>query len=326
MLNNNSDNELQPCRLEQENETNASCEADNRDHHHHHHGHGHHHLSAEPSREELHRLRQVFGLTVLYLVAELVGGYLSGSLALLADGFHMFADAAGIGIALLAQSYLHRPAPAYRTFGYQRLEVLAALLNALSLLAMSAFILWESVERFQHPLAVQSSLMLPIAVGGFLINLVSLKLLHGGHHHNLNVKGAYLHVMSDLMGSLAAIVAGILIACFHWYLADPILSAGIAILIVVNAIGLLKDAINILLEGCPSHIDIDEVRSAMLAFDEILEVHHLHVWTINLQRIVLTAHLVVTPESFGGELINKVQRELKQTFGLSHVTLQIETS
>jgi cobalt-zinc-cadmium efflux system protein len=293
-------------------------------HHDHGHSHSHHRLSLEPTQDELRQLKIVFALTLLYLLIELGGAWVSGSLALLADGFHMLADAAGIGISLGAQWALHRPAPRGHTFGYQRLEVLAAFMNALGLLAMSVFILWESVQRLQHPMAIHATVMFPIAVGGFLINLISLKLLHAGHNHNLNVKGAYLHVFSDLLGSVGAMLAGALIFLFGWTWADPALSMLIGILICINAIGLLKEAGNILLEGCPAQIDILELRSAMLAFPEIHEVHHLHVWNINSQNIVLTAHLVVDTHAFGGELLNRVQRELKQSFGLSHVTLQLE--
>ena len=290
------------------------------------HSHAHQCLTTEPTRDELRQLKMVFGLTMLYLFIEIGGAYVSGSLALLADGFHMFADAAGIGISLGAQWALHRPAPKGHTFGYQRLEVLAAFMNALGLLAMGLFIIWESVQRLQSPMTVHADVMLPIAIGGFLINLLSLKLLHAGHNHNLNVKGAYLHVFSDLLGSVGAIVAGIIIYFLHWNWADPALSVVIGILICINSIDLLKEAGNILLEGCPASIDIIELRRAMLAFPEIHEIHHLHVWNINSQNIVLTAHLVVDSQAFGGELLNRVQGELKQNFGLSHVTLQLEAN
>jgi cobalt-zinc-cadmium efflux system protein len=277
------------------------------------------------SKRSMRALRRVFVLTCLYLVLEVVGGWLSGSLALLADGFHMFADAGAIGISLFAQWYVHRPAPVYRTFGYQRMEVIAAFVNALGLIAMAVFILLESVERFRHPVSVQANLMLPIAIGGLLINIFSLRLLHADHQHNLNVKGAYLHVLSDLLGSLGAIAAGLFVWLFHWDIADAVLSGLIAALILGNAAGLLRDAANILLEGCPPHISIDAIRAAILDFDGVREVHHLHVWSINLQRIVLTAHLVVIPDAFGGEMLTRARDTLKHRFGLSHVTLQLET-
>jgi cobalt-zinc-cadmium efflux system protein len=292
---------------------------------HHGHSHSHHHLTSVPNRQELGRLKWVFILTLLYLFIEIAGAWLSGSLALLADGFHMFADAAGIGISLTAQWISHRPAPKSHTFGYQRLEILAAYLNALGLLVMSLFILWESVERFQAPTTIHTNVMLPVAIGGFLINLLSLKLLHAGHQHNLNVKGAYLHVFGDLLGSVGAIVAGILIYYFHCNWVDPLLGIVIGALISFSAIGLLRESGNILVEGCPSSIDIIQLKKAILAFEEVKEIHHLHVWNINSQNIVLTAHLVVVQEGFSGEMLNRVQSELKQSFGLSHVTLQLES-
>jgi cobalt-zinc-cadmium efflux system protein len=306
------------------------------EHHHDHHGHAHHHgghahfveiPENHPtllSQRHFRALRWVFWLTFLYLIVEVVGGLLSGSLALLADGFHMFGDAGAIGISLFAQWYSHKPAPEHRTFGYQRLEILAALFNAVSLIAMGVFILLESYTRFQSPVPIHADMMVLIAFGGLIVNIVSAKLLHGDHQHNLNIKGAYLHVLGDLLGSIGAIAAGVLIWLFHWAAADPIISAIIALLITYSAFGLLKEAVNVLLEGCPSHIDIEEIRAVMLHFEGVRNVHHLHVWNINLQRIVLTAHLEVTPDAFSGDILNTVQNALKHQFGLSHVTLQLE--
>lgn len=303
--------------------------------HHHHHGHSHHghhhHGLGNPdehptvlSQRHFKMLRWVFGLTFLYLIVEVWGGLVSGSLALLADGFHMFGDAGAIGISLFAQWYSHRPAPAYRTFGYQRIEIIVAFINALSLIGMGVFILIESYERFQNPVSIQAPLMMGIATGGLIINIISASLLHGDHQHNLNVKGAYLHVLGDLLGSVGAIIAGVCIWLFHWTIADPIISGVIALLIINSAVGLLKDALNVLLEGCPSHIHIEDIQTMLLQFDGVQAVHHLHVWNINLQRIVLTAHLEVTEDAFSGETLTIVQNALKDQFGLSHVTLQLE--
>lgn len=269
-------------------------------------------------------LRRVFALTFIYLIVEVAGGLISGSLALLADGFHMFADATGIGLSLFAAWLSHRPAPAHRTFGYQRVEILAAFFNALLLLGMGGFILYESYERFQSPEPIQANLMLVIAVGGLIINIISAKLLHHDHQHNLNIKGAYLHVLGDLMGSVGAIAAGLCILFLDWRWADPVISGLISILILFSSIGLLREAVNILLEGCPSHIDISDIRNSILEFQGIQDIHNLHVWNINMQRAVLTAHLEVTPEAFSGETLTQVQNALKDKYGLSHVTLQLE--
>lgn len=296
-------------------------------HHHHDHGHDHgeeHHVSLILSQQHFRVLRWVFALTFFYLIVEVVGGLISGSLALLADGFHMFADATGIGLSLFAAWLSHRPAPAQRTFGYQRVEILAAFFNALLLLGMGVFILYESYERFHSPEPIQANLMLVIAIGGLIINIIAAKLLHQDHEHNLNIKGAYLHVLGDLLGSVGAIVAGLCILFFGWYWADPIISSLISLLILFSAAGLLREAVNILLEGCPSHIDITEIRQAILEFPGIQDIHNLHVWNINMQRAVLTAHLEVSPDAFTGETLSLVQNALKEKYGLSHVTIQME--
>lgn len=271
-------------------------------------------------------LRWVFVLTSLYLVVEVVGGILSGSLALLADGFHMFADSAAIGLSLFAAWLSHRPAPAHRTFGYQRVEIIAAFVNALSLIAMGVFILWESYERFASPEPIRANMMMIVAFGGLIVNIIAAKLLHADHEHNLNIKGAYLHVLGDLLGSIGALAAGGLIWAFGWVWADPVISCLIALLIIYSAMGLLKESVNVLLEGCPSHIDIEEIRAEMLAFEGVSAIHNLHVWNINLQQALLTAHIEVTPDAYNGEILNRVQKALKEKFGLSHVTLQLEVA
>jgi cobalt-zinc-cadmium efflux system protein len=266
----------------------------------------------------------VFALTATYLAVEIIGGLMTGSLALLADGFHMFADAAAIGISLFAQWLSHRPASKHKTFGFQRVEIMAAFFNALLLLAMGLGILYESYERFQTPIHIRADLMLLIAVGGLLVNIISAVLLHADHQHNLNIKGAYLHVLGDLLGSAGAILAGLSVLFFGWTPADSLISMFIALLVIRSAVSLLWEAARILLEGCPSHLNIEEIRREILNCNGIQAVHHLHVWNINMQRTVLTAHLEVTPEAFSGETLSRVQQTLKSRFGLSHVTLQLE--
>jgi len=283
-------------------------------------------LTLELSARHFKVLQWVFGLTCVYLVIEVAGGLISGSLALLADGFHMFADAAGIGLSLFAAWLAHRPAPAQHTFGYQRVEILAAFFNALFLLGMSGYILYESYERFQSPEPVQAGIMMPIAIGGLLVNLVAAKLLHADHEHNLNIKGAYLHVLGDLLGSLGAIAASVCILLWGWQWADPLISGLVSLLILYSAVNLMKEAINVLLEGCPSHIDIEEIRQEILNFEGVVNIHNLHVWNINLQQALLTAHLEVSPEAYTGETLNQVQLTLREKFGLSRVTIQMELS
>lgn len=292
-------------------------------HHHDHHG-GHQHFSLMLSERHFKVLRWVFVLTFLYLMVEVVGGVVSGSLALLADGFHMFADSAAIGLSLFAAWLSHRPAPVHRTFGYQRVEILAAFVNALLLVGMGLFILWESYERFNQPEPIQAGLMMMVAFGGLVVNMISAKLLHADHEHNLNIKGAYLHVLGDLMGSIGALGAGGLIWAFGWTWADPAISCLIAVLIIFSAFGLLRDSVNVLLEGCPAHIDIEEIRAEMLSFEGVRAIHNLHVWNINMQQALLTAHLEVVPHAYSGQTLNAVQVALKEKFGLAHVTLQLE--
>jgi cobalt-zinc-cadmium efflux system protein len=293
--------------------------------HAHHHDHGHH-FTLELSARHFKVLQLVFGLTCIYLVIEVAGGILSGSLALLADGFHMFADAAGIGLSLFAAWLAHRPAPPQRTFGYQRVEILAAFFNALFLIGMSIYIMVESYARFQNPEPIHARLMLPIAIGGLLVNIVAAKLLHADHEHNLNIKGAYLHVLGDLLGSLGAVAASVCILLWNWRWADPLISMLVSALILYSAFSLLKEAMNVLLEGCPSHIDIEEIRQEILNFEGVRNIHNLHVWNINMQQALLAAHLEVTPEAFTGETLNQVQVTLREEFGLSRVTLQMEVS
>lgn len=291
-------------------------------HHHHHHGHHHHHDGAHHHHFRV--LKWVFGLTFFYLLVEVFGGWWTGSLALLADGFHMFADSTAIGLSLLAAWFAHRPASSQQTFGYQRAEIMAAFFNGLILVVMGFFIQVESFERLMNPAPVKAGVMTLIAAGGFVINLIAAWLLHKEHEHNLNIKGAYLHVLGDLLGSVGAMLAGILIMFFNVTWADPAISTVISFLIMYSAIILLRDAVNVLLEGCPEHINVEDIRNEMLQFEGIRAVHHLHVWNINLQRTLLTAHLEVHPEAYSGETLNAVQNMLKEKFHLSHVTLQME--
>jgi cobalt-zinc-cadmium efflux system protein len=301
-------------------------------HHHHHHDHGHHHhhdhdhLTAALSRGHIQKLKWVFVLTVGYMLVEFAGGWFSHSLALMADAAHMFADSTAIGLSLFAAWFSLKPASRQKTFGYQRAEILAALFNAILLTLLALTILYEGYERFNNPLAVDAGLMLKVAIGGFLVNIAAAYILHAESHTNLNIKGAYLHVLGDLMGSVGAIAASLLMIYGGYYWADPLISILIALLVLFSAFQLLKEAINILLEGCPSHISVSEIREAILNFEGIQAVHHLHVWNINTQRIVLTAHLVVTPASFSGDTLTIIQEALKEKFGLSHVTLQLELS
>ena len=315
------------------------------DHQHDHHGHSHDHDHAGHahghdhgglgghhhgidrltlSSEHVQKLRNVLILTFIYMIVEFIGGWYSNSLALTADAAHMLGDATAIGLSLFAAWFCILPSSHQKTFGYQRAEVLAAFFNSIFLIVLAGWICYESYERFQDPGTINADLMWKVALGGFLVNLLAAKILHSDAHTNMNVKGAYLHVLGDLLGSAGAILAAVLIILFGWKWADPLISVIIALLIIKSGWDLLRDATNILLEGSPRHLDVREIERAMLAFSNVTAVHNLHVWNIDSQNIVLSAHLVVHKEAYTGETMNKVQMALKEEFGLSHVTLQLE--
>jgi len=294
------------------------------DHHHEHHvcGHGHsHHAGAQQKQLVL-----VFCLTLGYLVIQYTGSVLSNSLALLADSGHMLGDTISIGIALLASRLTTLRGNAYQTFGYARLEILAALVNGLLLGAVAIGIWFEAVERFTDgiPSHVEPGLMLPFALGGLVINLVAAWILHRNPSGNLNLKGAYLHVISDLMGSIAALLAGVLMLTLGWTWADSALSMLIAILVGNSSFHLVKDAANVLMEGVPSHLKLTEVHDTLVAMPNVKGVHNLHVWRINSEQTVLSAHVLVAAQAFKAEVLTDIQTLLTEKFHFNHMTLQLE--
>lgn len=289
------------------------------------HGHGRHPHAHGPGPDIQRRLWIVLALVVLYMGAELAGGILSGSLALLADAGHMFSDAGSLGLALFAMWFAARPAPPARTYGYHRAEILAALAHGGTLVAVAIFVFVEAWERFRDPPAVEGGLLMAIALGGLVINLAGLWILHGGRDQNLNVKGAWLHVLTDALGSLQAIVAGALILAFGWNLADPIASVLIGVLVAYSAWRLTREAVAVLMEGVPGHLDIDEVRGAMLRVEGVAGVHDLHVWTITSGFVALSAHVVPAESAPGGAgVLGRLTHELEHRFGIGHTTIQIE--
>lgn len=288
------------------------------------HSHGAHreHTTAENRR----RLVLVLLLTGVYLVAEIVGGIITNSLALLSDAGHMLTDVGALGLALVALWFTLRPATPQKTYGYHRLEILAALVNGILLLAISVFIIVEAVGRLRHPPEVRGVGLLVIASGGLIINLVGAYILHRGHAHSLNVRAAFYHVLGDALGSLGAVVAGILILTKRWYIADPILAIGITVLILISAVALLREAIDILLEATPRHIDVDDVRNALLRAPGVIGVHDLHIWTITSGMYALSCHVVVYPEEFTIAKLEEIRHLLHDRCDIPHQTIQIETS
>jgi cobalt-zinc-cadmium efflux system protein len=286
------------------------------------HNHAHH---APGSARGRRALTITLALVSLYMVAELIGGWLSNSLALLADAGHMFGDAAALALALFAIWMAQKPATAKRTFGYYRAEILAALVNGAALLAIAAFIVVEAWERFRQPADVRAPLMIAIAAGGLVINLIGLWVLSSGRSASLNLRGAWLHVLSDALGSIQAVVAGLLILWLGWTWVDPLASVLIAVLVAFSAWSLLRESVAVLMEGTPAHIDAAEVRQALRDHPRVCSVHDLHIWTITSGLDSLSVHVVVEVNP-PPALLAELQQLLADRFGLEHVTIQLEPS
>ena len=284
----------------------------------------HSHTSAAGANRG--RLAVVFAVTLVVFVVELAGGFLANSLALLADAGHMFTDVAGIGLALGAIWFAGRPATGDRTFGYLRLEILAAVINAVLLFGVAAFVLVEAWRRLSEPPAIASGLMLGVALLGLAANAVSLFLLRDAQRESLNMRGAYLEVMGDLAGSAAVIVAALVIAATGWTAADAIASAVIGLLIIPRTWRLLRDAVDVLLEATPKGIDLDLVRSHILDAPGVADVHDLHAWTITSGMNVVSAHVVLRDGAEPPAVLDHLCRCLSGDFDIEHSTFQLETA
>ncbi|MDP9390093.1 MAG: cation diffusion facilitator family transporter [Actinomycetota bacterium] len=289
---------------------------------------GHGHGSGTATAGQRRRLAVVLGLTLAVLVAEVVGAAVTGSLALLADAGHMATDAAGIALALGAVTLAQRPAVGRRTFGWQRLEILAAVANGLLLLGVAGYVGVQAVRRIGAPPEIDSTPMLAVAVLGLGVNLVALAVLHRGRTTSLNVRGAYLEVLADALGSVAVVVAALVLAATGWTPADTIASVLIACLVLPRAWHLLREALDVLLEAAPRGVDLAEVRSHILQVDGVLGVHDLHAWTITSGLPVLSAHVVVTEEALqaghGGRVLDSLCECLGDHFDMAHCTFQLE--
>lgn len=282
--------------------------------------HKHHRVSR--SRR---RLSIVLGLTFVYMLAEVIGGWWTGSLALLADAGHMATDVAALALALTAIWFGSRPATPSKTFGYYRLEIFAALINGVALVLISLLIFFEAYARWANPPVVKSGVMMIVASGGLVINLTCAWILHGDHEKDLNVRGAWLHVISDALGSMGAIIAGALMMFYGWYAADPLFSAFISLLIVWSSWHLIRESVNVLLEGTPAHINLAAVEEAILETDGVQAVHDLHVWTITSGREALSAHVIHVEMISQPELLKELRSKLFDRFGVDHLTIQMET-
>jgi cobalt-zinc-cadmium efflux system protein len=268
----------------------------------------------------------VLALVSVYIVAEVVGGLLTNSLALLADAGHMLSDAAALGLSLFALWIAERPPSATRTYGYYRTEILAALVNGATLVAIAIYIFIEAVERFREPPEVLGGLMMAIASGGLLVNLVGLWILNAGRGESLNMRGAWLHVFTDALGSVGAIVGGVLIYFFGWSWADPVVSVLIGLLVLYSSWRLLKESVAVLMEGVPGAINVDDVRDAIASVPAVRGVHDLHVWSITSGLVALSAHVVVESANSMQPALSAIQTELSRRFAIEHATIQVETN
>jgi cobalt-zinc-cadmium efflux system protein len=287
-------------------------------------GHAHDHAHGHGTRRPgTRRLAIALVITALFLVAEVVGGWLSNSLALLADAGHMLTDVGALALSLFVAWFSRQPATPQKTFGYLRWEILAALINGAVLLMASGFILWESFRRLSAPEPVAGGLMLVVAVQGLVVNAVSAWLLHGSAHHSMNIRAAYLHVLGDLLGSLGTVAAGVLIRFTGWQAADPIASILVTLLVVRSSWHLVRESVDVLLESTPSHISLGAVRERLGGVAGVAAVHDLHVWTVTSGMIAMSAHAVV-PRDVDHQRVLRDAVAAMRDFGIHHCTVQIE--
>jgi cobalt-zinc-cadmium efflux system protein len=291
--------------------------------HDHAHPHTHIHGVTTAEHDDRRRLTLALALTALFFVAEVVGGLLSNSLALLADAGHMFTDVAALTLSLFVAWFSRQPSTPEKTYGYLRWEVLAAFINGAALLVVSAFIIWEAIDRFRTPQEVASTAMLLIAIGGLTVNAVCAWLLHSTHGHSLNTRGAYLHVLGDLLGSVGTVLAAVVIKQTGWLLADPIASVVVTVLVMRSAWRLVRESVDVLLESTPSHISLGAVRSRLEELDGVQSVHDLHVWTVTSGVVAMSAHAIGPDTASHQRVLSQTQRIMRE-FGVGHVTLQIE--
>jgi cobalt-zinc-cadmium efflux system protein len=263
-------------------------------------------------------------LTTAYLIAEVVGGLLTHSLALLADAGHMLTDVAGLGLALLAIQFAERPATPERTYGFYRVEILAALTNAVVLVGISIYILYEAYQRFRNPPEVQSGAMLDVAAVGLLVNIVGIYLLRAASEESLNMKGAYFEVMSDMLTSIGVIAAAVIMLTTGWYYADPLISAGIGLFILPRTWLLLRDAVGVLLEGTPTDVNLATLREAIKEVSGVADVHDLHVWCLTSGVNAMSVHAVLADHGLHDEVLAAVQKRVTSDFKIAHATVQVE--
>jgi cobalt-zinc-cadmium efflux system protein len=292
-------------------------------------GHDHSHVpgaaAGRAGARYRNRLAIVFGLTIVVLVVEVVGGILTNSLALLSDAAHMLTDAVGVGMALAAVHLASRPSRGQqRTFGLYRLEILAALSNTVLLFGVAVWVMVEAVGRFSAPEDVDAGPMLVVAVVGLVANVVGLALLRSGAEASLNVRGAYLEVLGDALGSIGVIVAALVATVWDWPYADPIVAVAIGLFILPRALRLGRDALRVLVQEAPDHLDVASIRSDLASVGEVTDVHDLHVWTLTAEMEVVSAHLMVPSGTDPHGVLDRARQVLAEQHGVHHATLQVE--
>jgi cobalt-zinc-cadmium efflux system protein len=274
---------------------------------------------------ETRRLIWASAISALYFIAEVVAGFLTNSLALLSDAGHMLSDIGAMALSLFAFRMAKRPATHQSTYGFHRVEILAALFNGLSLWLIVGIIFASAYNRFAQPPVVESFGMMIVAVVGLFVNIAAAAMLHGRHRHNLNLRGAFLHVVSDAVGSVGAIAAGIIMLTTGWYLADPLISIFIGGLILFSSWSLVKDSVSVLMQSVPKGIQLEEVRLTIEAVDGVSKVHDLHIWAVTSDIFTLSAHAVVTNGEDFHQVLNNIEDTLKERFNIEHTTIQLET-
>jgi cobalt-zinc-cadmium efflux system protein len=286
------------------------------------HGHAHAHGSAGGRHRR--PLALAFGLTLAYMIVELVAGLATGSLALLSDAAHMGTDVLGLGMALAAITLASRPAPSHRTWGAYRLEVLAALANGVLLFGVAGYVLWEAWRRFTGPPEVSGVPLLVVAAAGLVVNLVCFRLLVTGAEESINVRGAYLEVFADLLGSIGVIVAAVVLLTTGWAYVDPIVGAGIGLYILPRTWRLMGRAVRILMEAAPRGVDVDDVRERIRGLDGVADVHDLHIWTVTSGMDTASGHVVIDHGADYHGVLDRVTSLLAEDYGVTHATIQCE--
>jgi cobalt-zinc-cadmium efflux system protein len=289
--------------------------------------HSHNHTHEHNHRPGSRHLIIVLSITAAYMLAEFLGGILTNSLALLADAGHMLSDVGSMTLAVIAMRFASKPRTASMTYGYFRAEILAAMANGITLVVVAIVIVYQAVMRLQAPPEVRSGPMLAIATVGLLVNLAGAWILFGKKDENLNVRGAFLHVLADALGSVGAIAAGVAMLVAGWYLADPIMSLFVALLILLSSGRLLKESVKILMEGAPSHVDMQELEATIRSVPGINDVHDLHVWTVTSGFDAVSVHIGVTncdTMADGQQLLTRLRDLIKERHGIDHTTIQLE--